>query len=168
MLVVRGTKKLRDRLKKAAVAAPDDRSTTELGDWFANALFWRPQVALLVNSRTLLPVFMELAPTATLLERSPVAIEAVLRRHGVDEAFFAAERKAMREVRIGPTNDRRVLGVMNEFAFHGEWLFKEGQHDLEALSLRMSSLIIASESSPKVPPIAHWPQPWAAPSLWPR
>lgn len=56
----------------------------------------------------------------------------------------------MGEVRIAPTNDRRVVGVMNEFAFHGEWLFKEGEHDLEALSLRMSSLIIGklAEGSP--------------------
>ncbi|HEX5366115.1 MAG TPA: plasmid pRiA4b ORF-3 family protein [Acidimicrobiales bacterium] len=149
MLVVRGTKKLRDRVK-GEPAADGEESTNALGDWFANALFWRPQVALLVNSRTLLPVFMELAPAATLLERAPAAIEAVLRRQGVDEAFLAAERKAMGEVRIAPTDDRRVVGVMNEFAFHGEWLFKEGQHDLEALSLRMSSLIIGklAEGSP--------------------
>jgi hypothetical protein len=149
VLVIRGTKKLRDRVKGAS-AADDEESTSALGDWFANALFWRPQVALLVNSRTLLPVFMELAPAATLLDRAPVAIEAVLRRHGVDETFLAGERRAMSEVRLAPTNDRRVVGVMNEFAFHGEWLFKEGQHDLEALSLRMSGLIIGrlDEGSP--------------------
>lgn len=150
MLIVRGTKKLRDRLKRAPAAADGEESTNALGDWFANALFWRPQVALLVNSRTLIPVFMELAPATTLLERAPAAIEAILRRHGGDEAFLAAERKAMGDVRIAPTNNRRVVGVMNEFAFHGEWLFKEGQHDLEALSLRMSSLIIGklAEGSP--------------------
>lgn len=149
MLVVRGTKKLRDRVKGPLVLDGEE-STTVLGDWFANALFWRPQVALLVNSRTLLPVFMELAPAATLPARAPAAIEAVLRRHGVDETFLAAERNAMSEVRIGPTNDRRVVGVMNEFAFHGEWLWKGGLRDLDALSHRMSSLIIGrlDEGSP--------------------
>lgn len=141
MLVVRGTKKLRDRVK-GAPASDGDVSTTVLGDWFATALFWRPQVALLVNSRTLLPVFVELAPTATLLDRAPAAIEAVLRRHGVDDAFLAVERDAMSEVRIAPTNDRGVVGVMNEFAFHGEYLWKDGLEDLESLSLRMSSLIL--------------------------
>lgn len=146
MLVVRGTKKLRDRVKGAPAGA-DDASTTALGDWFVNALFWRPQVALLVNSRTLLPVFMELAPATTLLERAPAAIEAVLRRHGVDNRFLTAECDAMLEVRIAPTNDRSVLGVMNEFAFHGEWLFKEGQRDLEALSVRMASLIVGKLSN---------------------
>jgi hypothetical protein len=149
VLVIRGTKKLRDRVK-GAPAADGEESTTALGDWFANALFWRPQVALLVNRRTLLPVFMELAPASTLLERAPAAIDAVLGRHGVDEAFMASEREATSEVRIAPTNDRRVLGAMNELAFHGEWLWKEGQHDLEALSLRMSRLIIGklAEGSP--------------------
>ncbi|MGQ0825473.1 MAG: plasmid pRiA4b ORF-3 family protein [Actinomycetota bacterium] len=141
MLVVRGTKKLRDRLK-GAPAADRDVSTTSLGDWFATALFWRPQVALLVNQRTLLPVFVELAPAATLLDRVPGAIETVLRRHGVDKAFLVAEQDAMSEVRIAPTNDRSVVGVMNEFAFHAEYLWKEGPRDLQALSLRMSSLIL--------------------------
>ncbi|HET8617695.1 MAG TPA: plasmid pRiA4b ORF-3 family protein [Acidimicrobiales bacterium] len=136
MLVVRGTKKLRDRVKGAP--AGGDVSTTALGDWFATALFWRPQAALLVNQRTLLPAFVELAPAATLLDRVPAAIDAVLRRHGVDDAFLAAERDAMSEVRIAPTNDRSVVGVMNEFAFHGELLRKDGLQDLEALSLRLA------------------------------
>ena len=118
MLVVRGTKKLRDRVK-GPPAGDDDASTTALGDWFATALFWRPQVALLVNRRTLLPVLTELAPAETLLDRVPNAIEAVLRRHRVEGGFLAAERDAMDEVRIGPTDDRSVVGVMNEFALHG-------------------------------------------------
>ena len=40
--------------------------------------------------------------------------------------FLAAEREAMRDVRIAPTNDRSVVGVMNEFAFHGEHRWKDG------------------------------------------
>jgi hypothetical protein len=127
---------------KGASACDGDQSTTALGDWFANALFWRPQVALLVNTRTLLPVFMELAPAGTLLDRAPGAIEAVLRRHSVDDGFLAAERDAMSEVRIAPTNDRSTVGVMNEFAYHGELLWKDGLHDLDALSLRTSRLIL--------------------------
>ena len=139
MLVVRGTKKLRDRVK-GAPALDGDGSTTALGDWFATALFWRPQVALLVNRRTLLPVFMGLAPAAALLDRAPAAIDAVLRQHGVDDVFLAAERDAMSEVRIAPTNDRSVVGVMNEFAFHGEHFWKDGLESLDALSLRMAQL----------------------------
>ena len=119
MLVVRGTKKLRDRVR-GPVAADGAASTTILGDWFATALFWRPQVALLVNQRTFVPVFMPLAPAATLLDRTPPAIAAVLRRLGADDAFVDAELVEMREGRIAPTNDRSVVGVMTGFALHGE------------------------------------------------
>jgi len=141
MLVLRGTKKLRHRIKSAAVGA-QDTSTTVLGDWFATALFWRPQVVLLVNERTLLPVFVPLAPAATLIERIPEAIAAVLHRHGVDDAFVEAELAAMGEIRIGPTNNRSVVGVMNEFAIHGEFLWQEGLNDFEGLSVRMASLLL--------------------------
>lgn len=118
MLLVRGTKKLRDRVKGAAAGA-EDMSSTVLGDWFATALFWKPQVVLLVNQRTLLPVFMPLAPAATLLKRVPSAIAEALHRQGASEEFIAAELASMGDVRIAPTNDRSTLGVMNEFAIIG-------------------------------------------------
>lgn len=134
MLVVRGTKKLRDRVK-GPVAGDDDVSTGVFGDWFATALFWRPQVALVVNARTFLPVFAPLAPAGKLLDRLPDEIARILASHGVDRAVIDAEREAMAEVRIAPTNDRSVVGVMNEFAFLGEHWF---DGDLTALSLRMA------------------------------
>jgi Plasmid pRiA4b ORF-3-like protein len=139
MLVVRGTKKLRDRVK-APVAATGDVSSTVLGDWFATALFWKPQVALLVNQRTLVPVFMPLAPATSLLDRAPDAIAAVLRRHGAAESFIDAELRAMREARIAPTNDRSVVGVMNEFAFHGEIRWQEGSGSLEDLAVDLARM----------------------------
>jgi hypothetical protein len=137
MLIIRGTKKLRERAK-GTPATDVDLSTTELGDWFATALFWRPQVALLVNTRTFIPVFMELAPAATLLDRAPVAIEEVLRLHGVDDEFLATERAAMADVRIAPTNDRSVVGVMNEFASLGGHRQSIEPVDLVQLSLRLA------------------------------
>lgn len=134
MLVVRGTKKLRDRVKGPA-AGDDDLSSGVLGDWFATALFWKPQVALVVNARTFLPVFVPLAPAGKLLDRLPDEIARILALHGVEPGVIEAEREAMAEVRIAPTNDRSVVGVMTEFAFLGEHWF-EG--DLTALSLRMA------------------------------
>jgi hypothetical protein len=142
MLIVRGTKKLRDRMKGAPAGDSDDESTTVLGDWFVNALFWKPQVALLVNSRTFLPVYVPLAPAKTLLDRIPDAIESALRAQGVPEETIAAERSAMSEVRLAPTNDRTVVGVMNEFAYLGEVFATNSGLDLEALSMRMSDIIV--------------------------
>lgn len=139
MLVVRGTKKLRDRVK-GTVATDDDASTTLLGDWFATALFWKPQVALLVNHRTFVPVFMPLAPAASLLDRAPDAIAGVLQRLGADESFIESELDAMREAQVAPTNDRSVVGVMNEFAFHGEIRWHEGIGSLEDLAVDLAGM----------------------------
>lgn len=153
MLVIRATKKLRDRVK-GPVASAGDTSTTVLGDWFANALFWQPQVALLVNQRTLLPVFMPLAPAATLLERIPEAIATALRQQGAGEEFVAAELAAMGEVRLAPTNDRSTGGVMRKFAVNAEFVRKRGKADadLDSLSRRYASMIVgplmASHGSP--------------------
>jgi len=142
VLVVRGTKKLRDRLKKAPAAGSDDASTTQLGDWFATALFWRPQVALFVNQQTFIPVLVELVPAATLLDRAPEAIETVLRRHGLEQESLTAERGAMADVRLAPTNDRRVVGVMNELSFQAEVRREHGVTDLVELSLDLAQVIL--------------------------
>lgn len=138
MLIVRGTKKLRDRVRATAPSG-EDVATTALGEWYATALFWRPQVALLVNETTLLPVFLPLAPAATLLDRVPDAIASVLRGHGVDQNFVVREREAMTDVRLAPTSNRSVVGMMNEFAFLGEVHWKGGLcDDLEELSIGLA------------------------------
>ena len=138
---MRGTKKLRDRAS-APPPGIGDESTTVLGDWFATAMFWRPQVVMFVNERTLLPVFVPLAPAATLFERAPAAIGSVLRRHGVSDAVVAAEVAAMHDVRLAPTNNRSILGVMHGFTEHSERRFQAGLVDLEELSMAVSFLVV--------------------------
>ena len=70
MLIVRATKKLLDRIGPPNLGE-GEQSTTLMGQWYATAMFWKPQVALFVSEPTLLPVLMPLAPAATLLARFP-------------------------------------------------------------------------------------------------
>jgi hypothetical protein len=70
VLIVRATKKLRDRIGQADLGA-DERSTTALGEWYATRFAWRPDVLLLVNEPTLMPVLLPLAPAATALAGRP-------------------------------------------------------------------------------------------------
>ena len=142
MLIVRGTRTLRDRMKNAPVASPDEESTTALGDWFATALFWKPHVALLVNAQTMIPVFTPLAPAGQLLDRAPGAIAEVLLAHGTPDDAIAAELEEMSVVRIAPTNDRQIVGVMNEFAFQGEGLRGPHNANLFSMSMGLSELIL--------------------------
>lgn len=142
MLIVRGTKKLRDRMKQAPQANPDDASTTSLGDWFATALFWKPQAALLVNTQTMIPVFTPLAPASKLLDRAPGAIAKVLREHGVPEEIVDAELAEMDDARLAPTDDRRLLGVTNEFVFQAEGFRGPYDPDLFSMSMRLADVLL--------------------------
>ena len=114
--VVHATKKLLERIRPAVLVDPETPSTTMLGGWYATVLFWRPQVALLVNEATLLPVLTPLAPAATLLDRFPAALAAIMAAHGVGDDVVASELASMDRYQLAKTANRSVLGVMNEFS----------------------------------------------------
>jgi hypothetical protein len=115
-VIVHGTRVFRDRVPGRA-AAPVEVSTTALGAWYATVLRWRRPVALLVNEPTLLPLLMPLAPARTLLARIPGAVADLLAAYRLPAPFIDAERAAMAEVRLAPTANPSVVGVLNEFTF---------------------------------------------------
>ena len=132
------TKKLLDRIKPLiAVSLPPP--TTALGNWYATVLFWKPQLALLVNERTLLPVLMPLAPASTLVARFPDELAAILDRHGANRAFIEREVAQMSDVALAKTANRSIVGTMNEFSFLAEG-YREylETSDLIALSMRLA------------------------------
>ena len=117
MLTLRCTRKLLDRLR-VPPARDDSEPTTRLGDWYANLLF-RPgqQLVLLVSQRTLLPVVIHAAPAASITARLPAAVADVLGALGVPASAVEAELREMRDVRVGKTDSRRVLGSMADFTY---------------------------------------------------
>jgi hypothetical protein len=135
MFTLKCTKKLLDRIKPQ-VESPR-AGTTLLGDWYATVLFWKPQVALIVNERTLLPVLVPLAPASTLVQRFPLALKDVLGTLGLPAAFVEAEIRDMREVTYAKTSNRSVLGVMNEFAFLAAG-YRAQSDAVDALSLSLT------------------------------
>jgi hypothetical protein len=137
MVIVRATKNLRQRIGVPTLVE-GERSTTMLGDWYATGLPWRPQVALLVNEMTLLPVLMPLAPAATMPARLADEVADVLAAHGVPGTVVQAERDQMREYRIAPTANRSVVGVMNEFTLLANTFRADLRPDLLGLAMRLS------------------------------
>ena len=115
MYSIYATKKLLDRMQEPIIDSIPD-ATTRLGNWFAKPLFWRPQVALFINEETFLPVFASLAPASSLANRFPDDLATTLRAHGVPEPFIEEELLAMDDVVVSRTNNRRVVGIMNELA----------------------------------------------------
>ena len=135
---IHATRKLLDRVNRPVLPAVSEPATI-LGNWYANVLFWKPQVVLLVNERTLLPVLMPLAPAATLGERFPEALQRVLEALGVGPAFVEVEISAMADVRFARTADRSVVGVMNGFKHLAEdYRDYRGLDDLVTLAVELS------------------------------
>ena len=131
------TKKLLDRIKPE-IELPR-LGTTRLGSWYATALFWKPQMALMVSERTLLPVLMPLAPAATLAERFPIALMDVLRALDTPAEFIESEIDAMKEIVYAKTANRSVLGVMKEFVYLAEgYRDRGGSVEPIALSLKLA------------------------------
>lgn len=118
MFVLHATKKLLDRVGQPIPEPP--RSTTGLGDWYATALLWRPQLGLFVNETTLLPVLVSLAPARTVIDRFRSVLPAVLAEIGCEQDFIDAELDEMQDHALDKTRNRSVLGVMNEFMFLAE------------------------------------------------
>ena len=119
VLIVRATKKLLDRIGAPSLDE-GQQSTTLMDQWYATAMFWKPQAGLFVNEPTLLPVLMPLAPAATLLARFPRQLAAVLAAHGTPGAVIDEAQRQMRDRRLAKTANRSVVEIMNEFTFLAE------------------------------------------------
>ena len=135
MFVVRGTKKLLDRVGK--VDAADERpSTNVLGDWYATAWFWRPQVALFVNELTLLPVLLPMAPASTVVQRCVLGLPETFSDYGLDPRFVEAEVADMAQHRLATIVSRSVLGVTNEFKYMADGYLHRAD-DVELMELAL-------------------------------
>ncbi|MFV0306238.1 MAG: DUF6933 domain-containing protein [Desertimonas sp.] len=140
MFVVRGTKKLLDRVKQrpAPVAGV---GPSMMGEWYATLAGGRPQTVVFVNETTLLPVLVPIAPGSSLLARFPDQLAVVLGGLGVPAGFVAAERVLMGEGVWAKTANRSVVGSMNEFVFLADaWRGPADVEDPVGLSLRLATV----------------------------
>jgi hypothetical protein len=105
----------------------------------APSCFWRPQAALFVSERSLIPVLVALAPAASVLDRFPDAFAEVMGRLAIQIQAIDRELAHMEEQVLAKTASRSVLGVMNEFASLGTLYGQRGwTGGLAELSVELS------------------------------
>ncbi|MBU3604870.1 hypothetical protein [Polynucleobacter sp. AP-Kaivos-20-H2] len=104
----------------SGVNEPAGKGDNILGNWYAKAIFSKPQVALFVNERTLLPVLMPLAPASNLVERFPQYLFKILLSQGVSEAFMQQELDHLDKVVYCKSTNRSIIGILNMFTYHLE------------------------------------------------
>ncbi|WP_419918763.1 DUF6933 domain-containing protein [Candidatus Poriferisocius sp.] len=141
MYTIHATKKLLDRVKQP-VSSPVSEPSTVLGNWYATAIFWKPQqAALFMNERALLPVLLPLAPAVSLADRFPDQLGLVLEVLGMPVDFVSREVGAMGEVAYAKTVNRSLLTSLSAFAQHADRQRDlEAEGDFVALSARLSRM----------------------------
>jgi hypothetical protein len=93
-------------------------SSTRLGDWYGNALrLGRQQLLLFVSGRTRLAVIIPARDTRRLPTVLAHAVADRLAALGVPAALIEQERRHMADVVFARTDNRSVLGTMNDYAF---------------------------------------------------
>lgn len=118
MFAFRCTQKLLDRLGVAPEHEPPPAETV-LGDWYANLIrVGRTQLVLAVSEKTLLPVVLPAKESGTLVRRFTEALEPMLIAVGIPAEAVDAECAAMADWAVAKTASRRVLGSLNDLAFH--------------------------------------------------
>jgi hypothetical protein len=139
MVVLRCTRKLLRHVGPAISADdPAARSRSRLGDWYANAVVVRRRhIVLAVSGVTLLPVLLPAAPYKTMIGRFADAAGEVLRALGIPEAKVVEELSGLHDLVVAPTNDRRVLGSMNDFAWMMQGYFEDTRSLLD-VALKLS------------------------------
>ena len=116
MVTIRCTQKLLHRVRPTLAPKP---ATTRLGDWYANILFARPeQLVVCVSERTLLTVVVPARPASALGVRLAHGLANLLAALDVAPEQIAREVKEMSEFSFARTENRRVIGSMNEMVFH--------------------------------------------------
>ena len=118
MFTFRPTARLTERL--GAMPVPHEQpTTTRLGDWYGNLVrFGRQQMILCTSDRSLLSVVLPAKDVRHSLPLAlPGAVGSLLHGLGVPATQVRAELEAMRDVTIGKTVSRSVLGSMNDFVF---------------------------------------------------
>jgi hypothetical protein len=138
MVAIHCTKKLLARI--GAPAADEVESTTRLGDWHAKPVaIGHQRLILLISERSRLPVLMWARDVKHLARNFPDALAAVLWGLGAPAAMINHEVEATRDAVIARTNDRSLLGTLNDFAFMLQWQFPDNSGlDLVAAALALA------------------------------
>ena len=150
VVVIRCTKKLLRRVGPPALVV--ERSTTRLGDWYANLVGVGPQrFVLLVSERARLPVVLRARDVRNLRKHLPPAVGEVLAGLGVSVTDIAQEIAEMQEAAIATTASRSVIGSMNDFSKAISWRIRdEPDADLIAMALWLAEtpILVLDGKSP--------------------
>ena len=138
MIAIRCTKKLLARI--GPPSSVTDPTTAALGDWYAQPLnIGRQRLILLISEHSRLPVIMPARDVRHLALHFPNALARVLFGLGIDAAVTEREVEATREAVIAATDNRSLLGTLNDFNHMLQWQLPDRPDlDLVRIAIELS------------------------------
>jgi hypothetical protein len=138
MYTIRGTQRFLARIGGAREASGHQVPTTSLGDWYCKHFrAGAQQLALFTSDRSLLCVVLPARGLkAVICESLSEGLGAVLVALSVPPAAVSRELYEMRECQVAGTENRSVLGSLNDFAF-GARTRLEGRENLPLVALAL-------------------------------
>ena len=110
-------------------------SSGKLGDWYcADIQLSKRQFIIAVSGTTRLAVLMEAAPYATFPTRLSLSIAQVLKTFEVPQHIIEQEISSAGEIALGKTDNRSILGSLNDYCGHLRFISDSGQLDLSNLA----------------------------------
>lgn len=135
MVVIRCTQKMLKRVGPPASEPPV--STTRLGDWTVNLLgVGRQRFALLVAERTRLPILLPARDLKSIRVPLVDALAHVLLSLNIAAPSVRRELAEMRDGVFATTNNRSVLGTMNDFSSATWWHYHD-EPDADPLAVSL-------------------------------
>ena len=138
MIVFRCTRRLAKRLR---VGLADDAlpSTGVLGDWYANSLnVGHSRYVLCLSARTLLPVILP-ARRSEFPNRFPDYLADMLNLIGIPNPVIERETAEAAESVFARTQNRSLIGSLNDFIFSASVYLEHGESVLDA-NLRLAEM----------------------------
>lgn len=144
MFILRCTRKLLKWIDAEPIEG-SVRTTTALGDWYANVIPMPiGELLLFVNERSLLTAAIPGEDVRYILPQFRQRVNNLLKRINVPDRLVITELRMMGSVQIARTASRSVLGSMNDIAFNYQIMVEYDEtgriQNLEDLELKLSSM----------------------------
>lgn len=142
------TQKVRRRLALPSEPPTPLEPTTRLGNWYINLVhFGHQQLVLATSERSLLTVILPVRGLRETLEGNlRTAVGQLLPALGIPAEIVSRELAEMTPAVVAPATNRRVLGSMNELAFHLGFRMERGGDPL-VLALELSDTPMSAVGS---------------------
>ena len=127
MVTLRMTRKLQ-KLLDIELTGKLEPTTNKLGDWYANFVpTYSGDLIVFVNEKTLLSVAIPIWESEHLFSMLRLRVGNLLGMIGIQLKAIGNELRGYEQFQFSKTRSRRVLGSMNDFAFHYQIMAEEAE-----------------------------------------